>query len=110
APAGPRPVPVPGKPFGEACRLPPGTIVGDFVVENWVAQGGCGEVYRARQRRPQRFVALKVLVELGPENRTRFEREAQILAELDHPAIAKTFSCGTLEGEPSLPWIAMEWI
>jgi serine/threonine protein kinase len=56
--------------------------------------GGMGEVYRARDTRLQRDVALKILPEMfaaDPERLARFEREAQVLASLNHPHIAQIY-------------------
>ena len=64
-----------------------------------------GEVYKARDTRLNRFVALKVLLEtaaLDPERRDRFEREARAVATLNHPHIVTIHSIETVEGVPLL--------
>src|SRR6516162_10493530 len=68
-------------------RLSPGTMLGDFEILSLLGSGGMGEVYRARDHRLERDVAIKVLPELfasDPDRRARFEREAQAVAALSH--------------------------
>jgi serine/threonine-protein kinase len=75
-------------------NLVPGTRFGPYEIVSPLGAGGMGEVYRARDARLQRDVAIKVLPELfaaDPERRMRFEREAQTLAALNHPNIAQVF-------------------
>jgi len=70
--------------------LAPGSRVGPYEVVAPLGAGGMGEVYRARDTRLHRDVALKVLPEsfaLDPERLARFKREAQVLAALNHPHI-----------------------
>jgi Tol biopolymer transport system component len=72
-------------------RLSPGTRIGHYEVLTWIGAGGMGEVYRAKDTRLKRDVALKVLPEAfcGDAGRmARFEREAEVLAALNHPNIA----------------------
>jgi serine/threonine protein kinase len=71
--------------------LTPGSRFGAYEVIAALGVGGMGEVYRARDTRLGREVALKVLPDLfayDPERLARFEREAQVLASLNHPNIA----------------------
>jgi Tol biopolymer transport system component/tRNA A-37 threonylcarbamoyl transferase component Bud32 len=71
--------------------LASGTHVGPYEVVDLLGQGGMGEVYRARDRKLNRDVALKLLPGLfahDPERLARFRREAQVLAALSHPNIA----------------------
>ncbi len=71
--------------------LVPGTRLGSYEIVSALGAGGMGEVYRARDRRLGREVAIKVLpeaVEREPERIARFEREARVLASLNHPHIA----------------------
>lgn len=68
-----------------------GTRFGAYEIVVLLGAGGMGEVYRARDTRLQREVALKVLPEpvaSDPDRRARFAREAQALAALNHPNIA----------------------
>jgi serine/threonine protein kinase len=71
-----------------------GARIGGFEVVGKLGEGGMGEVYRARDTRLGREVALKVLPELftsDPERLARFEREAKVLASLNHPNIAQVY-------------------
>ena len=72
-------------------QLTPGTTVGSYRILSAIGAGGMGEVYRAQHLRLGREVAVKVLPESmadAPERRSRFEREARVLAALNHPNIA----------------------
>lgn len=108
-----------------ALRLAAGDAVGPYVVESLVGAGGMGEVYRARDARLGRLVAIKVLPAGGPglspvspdaapapgdttgAPRRRFEIEARAASALDHPNICTIYDIGEHEGRP---FIAMEWI
>jgi serine/threonine protein kinase len=73
-----------------ASPVEPGTVWGANRIEEQIGAGGMGEVYRARDTRLKRDVALKVLpahVSRDPERRVRFLREAQAAARLNHPNI-----------------------
>jgi Tol biopolymer transport system component len=75
--------------------LAPGTRLGPYEVLGAIGAGGMGEVYRAKDPRLARGVAVKVLPEEffeGEERRQRFEREAKLLAALNHPNIAAIYS------------------
>ena len=85
-----------------------GTRLGPYEITSAIGAGGMGEVYRARDSKLQRDVAIKVLPEFfasDPERLARFEREAQSLAALNHPNIAQVF--GVIEKPPAL---AMELV
>jgi eukaryotic-like serine/threonine-protein kinase len=72
-----------------------GTRLGAYEILSPLGKGGMGEVYRAKDVRVDRVVALKVLPEEffeGEERRRRFEREAKMLASLNHPGIATLYS------------------
>jgi serine/threonine-protein kinase len=74
--------------------LRPGSRVGPYEIVSAVGAGGMGEVYRARDTRLKRDVALKVLpdaVAQDPDRLARFRREAQLLASLNHPNIAAIY-------------------
>jgi serine/threonine protein kinase len=74
--------------------LEPGQCVGPYQIASFVAAGGMGEVYRARDAKLKRDVALKVLPEAfarDPGRMARFQREAQVLASLNHPNIAAIY-------------------
>jgi eukaryotic-like serine/threonine-protein kinase len=71
--------------------LGPGVRVGPYAIISAIGAGGMGEVYRARDTKLGRDVALKVLplsLPSDPERLARFQREAQVLASLNHPNIA----------------------
>ena len=71
--------------------LAPGTRIGPYEVVTLLGTGGMGEVYRATDPRLGRDVAIKVLPEVkhaSPERGVRFEREARLLASINHPNIA----------------------
>ena len=83
--------------------LPAGTRLGGYEITSVLGAGGMGEVYRARDMRLHRDVAIKVLPEvfaLDSERLVRFEREAQTLAALIHPNIAQIF--GVVDRPPAL--------
>lgn len=74
--------------------LQPGTTLGPYEVIEPIGVGGMGEVYRARDTKLKRDVALKVLPEVfvnDPERLARFQREAEVLASLNHPNIAHIY-------------------
>ena len=74
--------------------LTPGTTLGPYSVTAKIGEGGMGEVYRARDTKLDRDVALKVLPEAftqDPDRLARFEREAKVLASLNHPNIAAIY-------------------
>jgi len=82
--------------------LTAGTRIGVYEVLSSLGAGGMGEVYRARDTRLNRDVALKVLPDAfssDPDRLARFEREAQVLASLNHPHIAAIH--GLEESAPS---------
>jgi len=82
-----------------------GTKLGEYEVQTLLGSGGMGEVYRARDLRLGRNVAIKVLpsfLSSDPDRLRRFEREAQAAAALSHPNILAVFQLGTYEGAPYL--------
>ncbi len=85
--------------------LPAGTKLGEYEILGPLGAGGMGEVYRARDTRLNRDVAIKVLPELAsaePERFQRFEIEAKAAAALNHPNILSVFQMGTHNGIPYL--------
>ena len=74
--------------------LTPGTKIAQYEVVEAIGAGGMGEVYRARDTKLERDVAIKVLPEefaKDKERLARFEREAKLLASLNHPNIASIY-------------------
>src|SRR5215831_13909991 len=74
--------------------LSPGTLLGSYEILTPLGAGGMGEVYRARDSKLGREVAIKVLPEVfarDVDRMARFTREAQVLASLNHPNIAAIY-------------------
>lgn len=90
--------------------LDPGTSLGSYEVLGPLGAGGMGEVYRALDRRLGREVAIKILPEAfasDPARLARFEREARMLASVNHPALASIY--GLEEAGPTR-YIVMELV
>jgi Tol biopolymer transport system component/tRNA A-37 threonylcarbamoyl transferase component Bud32 len=90
--------------------LAPGTRLGPYEVLSLVGTGGMGEVYRARDSRLDRDVAIKALPEnlaRDPERLARFEREARLLASLNHPNIAAIYG---LEETGGQRYLVLEYV
>src|SRR5664279_2335992 len=88
--------------------LAPGTKLGPYEILSPLGAGGMGEVWKAKDTRLDRFVAVKVLPEhlaKSPESLTRFEREAKAVAALNHPNITGIFDIGNTDGTA---YVAME--
>jgi eukaryotic-like serine/threonine-protein kinase len=84
-----------------APRFTAGTRLGPYEIDDFIGAGGMGQVYRARDTRLARTVAIKVLppaVEGEPALRARFAREAQTVAALSHPHICPLFDVGEHDG------------
>jgi len=85
--------------------LNPGTRMGPYEIVSPLGAGGMGEVYRARDTKLGRDVALKILPDLfaqDPERLARFEREARMLAALNHPNIAHLYGVEEAAGVRAL--------
>ena len=85
--------------------LQPGTTLGVYSVTAKIGEGGMGEVYPARDTKLDRDVALKVLPEAftsDPDRLARFEREAKVLASLNHPNIGTIYGLEEAEGVKAL--------
>jgi eukaryotic-like serine/threonine-protein kinase len=84
-------------------NLTSGSRLGPYEIVSPLASGGMGEVFRARDTRLKREVAIKVLppaVSLDADRLRRFEQEALATAALNHPNILAVFDIGTNEGSP----------
>jgi serine/threonine protein kinase/TolB-like protein/tetratricopeptide (TPR) repeat protein len=88
-----------------AMRLEPGQALGPYVVASTLGRGGMGEVYRARDTKLDRDVAIKVLPAVfgsDPDRVLRFQREARTLAALNHPNIAAIYGLEERDGAAAL--------
>jgi len=95
--------------------LTPGARLGAYEVLSAIGAGGMGEVYRARDTRLKRDVAIKVLPDgfaTDPDRLARFQREAELLASLNHPNIASIYGLeeGPVEAGHSVRAIVLELI
>ncbi len=85
--------------------LEAGTKLGSYEILAAIGAGGMGEVYRARDTKLGREVAIKIFPEefsQHPQKLARFEREAKLLAALNHPGIATLYEVEEFEGKPFL--------
>jgi serine/threonine protein kinase len=81
--------------------FPAGTPLGSYEVIAQIGAGGMGEVYRARDTTLGRDVAIKILPRLSTtERRARFDREARLLASLNHPHIGAIYGSRTWMARP----------
>ena len=93
-----------------AQMLAPGTRLGPYEIIAPAGAGGMGEVYRARDTRLDRTVAVKVLASsltARPDVLQRFEREARAVSTLNHPNICTLHDVGTDHGTP---YLVMEYV
>lgn len=100
----------PNQKISASAQLPPGTRFGNFEVLNLLGAGGMGEVYRARDSRLERDVAIKILSMeqcCRPDALARFEREARAACALNHPNIVTIYEIGEVNGAR---FIAMELV
>ncbi len=82
-------------------ELPPLDYFPSYIIAREIHRGGQGIVYQAIHKTTKRKVAIKVMIEgalASTRERTRFEREVEILAQLDHPNIVDVLDSGTVEG------------
>jgi eukaryotic-like serine/threonine-protein kinase len=88
--------------------LAKGTKLGPYEIASAIGAGGMGEVYRARDTRLDRYVAIKILqshLSCSPELKSRFEREARTLSSLSHPHICSLYDVGT---DANVEFLVME--
>jgi eukaryotic-like serine/threonine-protein kinase len=82
-----------------------GQRIGPYQITAWIGAGGMGEVYRARDARLGRDVAIKVLPRVlasDPDRLARFDREARMLASMNHPHIGAIYGVEQSDGVPTL--------
>jgi len=90
--------------------LAAGTKLGPYEIQSALGAGGMGEVYRARDTRLERTVAIKILPEhlsSNSELRARFEREARAVSSLNHPHICHLYDIGSQDGTA---YLVMEYL
>jgi Tol biopolymer transport system component len=90
--------------------LSPGTKLGPYSIAGPLGAGGMGEVYRARDTRLDRTVAIKVLpahLSGSPDVKQRFEREARAISSLNHPHICTLHDVGSQDG---VDYLVMEYV
>ena len=90
--------------------LASGTKLGPYEVQSPLGAGGMGEVYRARDIRLDRIVAIKVLAShlpSSPELKQRMEREARAISSLNHPHICHLYDIGSQDG---IDYLVMEFL
>jgi eukaryotic-like serine/threonine-protein kinase len=90
--------------------LSAGTRLGSFDILERIGAGGMGEVYRARDTRLDRSVAIKIIARhrVGDDQaRERFEREARVIASLSHPNICTLYDIGAAGG---VEFLVMEYL
>ena len=96
--------------YGSLMAIPSGTKLGSYEVTAQIGAGGMGEVYQAHDTKLGRDVAIKVLPEAfahDPERLSRFQREAKMLAALNHPNIATIYG---LEHSGGTHYLVMELV
>jgi protein kinase-like protein len=95
--------------------LAPSTKLGPYEIQSLLGTGGMGEVYRAKDTRLDRTVAMKILpahLSSDPVRKQRFEREAKIISSLNHPNICVLYDVGQDRGGltiPVAPWAGGAW-
>ena len=90
--------------------LEPGVKLGPYEIVSAIGAGGMGEVYKARDTRLDRTVAIKVLPEhvaSDPDLKQRFEREAKTISSLNHPHICTLYDIGSQDG---IDFLVMEYL
>src|SRR5277367_6020415 len=90
--------------------LAQGSKLGPYEIGVPLGAGGMGEVYRARDTRLERIVAIKILpaqFSSDPVRKQRFEREAKTISNLNHPHICTLHDIGQQDG---IDYLVMEWV
>ena len=91
-------------------NVSPGTRLGPYEIESAIGAGGMGEVFRARDTRLERTVAIKILPAIyagDPQFRARFEREARAISQLEDPHICSLYDVGEEQG---VSFIVMQYL
>jgi len=83
-------------------------LAGRFQIESVAGQGGAGTIYKARDLRTGRRVAVKVMRGAGHIDHARFAREAKVLSQIEHPALVQYLEHGT--ASDGTPYLVMEWL
>jgi serine/threonine protein kinase/WD40 repeat protein len=100
------------RPLGNGPRFAAGQRLGAFEIVGVAGSGGMGEVYRARDTRLDRFVAIKVLspaIHSAHGGRERFEREARAVSRLSHPHICTIYDVGAAQVDgQEIPFLVLE--
>ncbi len=85
--------------------------IGPYRILGLLGEGGMGRVYLAQELHPQRQVALKVVRGLSPAVIDRMRREIEVLAQLEHPGIARLYAAGESRiDDVDVPWLALEYV
>ena len=90
--------------------LSSGTLLGPYEIQSPLGAGGMGEVYRARDTRLDRTVAIKILpshLSANPEAQQRFDREARAISCLSHPNVCQLYDVGSQDGTS---YLVMEYL
>ncbi len=90
--------------------LSSGTKLGPYEIQSMLGAGGMGEVYRARDTRLNRVVAIKILavhLSQSAEAKSRFDREARAISSLSHPNICPLYDVGEQDG---ISYLVMEYL
>src|SRR5499427_8431873 len=90
--------------------LASGTLLGPYEITGPLGAGGMGEVYRAKDTRLERTIAIKILpaqVSNDPVRKQRFEREARTISSLNHPHICVLYDIGSHDG---IDYLVMECV
>ncbi len=96
---------------GTAAEEPLPAEIGPYRILGLLGEGAMGRVYLARESQPPRDVALKVMRALGRSALTRFRREVELLAQLEHPGIARLYAASDPADEQRAPpWLALEYV
>src|SRR5215472_9918979 len=98
------------RPIAKGMSYEPGARLGPYEIVSFIGAGGMGEVYRARDTRLERTVAIKVLpahLSASAQARERFEREAKAISSLSHPHICPLYDVGHQDG---IDFLVMEYL